>query len=223
MTDSRDHSRTVDLSEYKQLRTEINTRTQLSAGLVALQLAALGAGLSAMNNLPDVVVALAAVSSFLWLLWIDHTSQIYKIAAYIGLRLAPRLREGEAELLGWEHFLRTLDQGGQKTAIALGRSSSERVKLLRTETIGRFISLLFGASPLLLIVGFVVAKHKELSDWNAILSLRGVILVLASLAWLYSWNRYSLFVKMRKSIDQSLLQVPETYIGEKQPDTAGPS
>jgi len=109
MTDSREHSRAVDLSEYEQLRNEINNRTQLSAGSIALQLAALGAGLSVLKDFPDVVVALAMVSSFLWLLWIDHTSQIYKIAASIGLRLAPRLRERNLELLGWEHFMRTLD------------------------------------------------------------------------------------------------------------------
>jgi hypothetical protein len=47
MTDSEARearARTVDLNEYVQLRLEINNRTQLSAGLVALQLAALGAG-----------------------------------------------------------------------------------------------------------------------------------------------------------------------------------
>jgi hypothetical protein len=228
MTDSRDHSRTVHLCEYERLRNEINNRTQLSSGLVALQLAALGAGLSVLDKLPDVVLVLAAVSSFLWLLWIDHTSQIYKIAAYIGLRLAPRLHEGDEELLGWEHFMRILDQGGQKAATALfGRSSSKSVKILRTEVIGRFISILFGASPPLLIVGFMIAKHEKVFDWNTILSFHGAILVLAlglaSIAWLYAWRQYSLFVKMRRSIDQALLQVPETYVGEKQSDTAGPS
>jgi hypothetical protein len=222
MTDSRDHLRTIQLCEYEQLRNEINNRTQLSAGLVALQLAALGAGLSVLDKLPDAVVALAAVSSFLWLLWIDHTSQIYKIAAYIGLRLAPRLREGDEVLLGWEHFMRTLDQDGQKAAIALfGHSSSMSVKMLRTEVIGRFIFMLFGASPPLLIVGFVIAKYDELSDLNSILSLRGAILVLASIAWLYAWSQYSLFVKMRRSIDQALLQAPETDVGEGRSDTAG--
>src|SRR5215217_4678149 len=102
MTGPREHSRTVDLIEYANLRNEINNRTQLSAGLVGLNLAALGAGISIIRHVPDIVVALAGVSSFLWLLWIDHTSQIYKIAAYIGLCLAPRLREGTEELLGWE-------------------------------------------------------------------------------------------------------------------------
>jgi hypothetical protein len=224
MTESLEHSRTVHLCEYEQLRNEINNRTQLSAGLVALQLAALGAGLSILDKLPDIVVALAAISSFLWLLWIDHTSQIYKIAAYIGLRLAPRLREGDEELLNWEHFMRNIDQNGQKAEEALfGCSSSHNVKMLRTEVIGRFISMLFGASPPLLIIGFVIAKHSELSDWNAILSLRGMILVLATMAWVYAYSQYTLFVKMRRTIDQALLQVPQSYAGEKRPSTPGPS
>jgi hypothetical protein len=140
----------------------------------------------------EVVVALAAVSSFLWLLWIDHTSQIYKIAAYIGLRLAPRLRDRDAGLLGWEHFMRILNQGGEKAAIAL-RRPSEEIKLLRTESIGRFVSLLFGVTPLLLIVGFIIAKYgfvvaayRELLDYRTIPSLRGWILVLAFSAWIYA-------------------------------------
>src|SRR5215471_17255465 len=99
MADSRDSSRTINLTEYKQLRGEINNRTQLSAGLVALQLTALGAGIFVMKEHPAVVIALTAVSSFLWLLWIDHTSQIYKIAFYIGMNLAPRLREEDARVL----------------------------------------------------------------------------------------------------------------------------
>src|SRR6266481_5511058 len=101
MNDAQSNTRAVDLCEFKELRAEINNRTQLSTGLVGLQLAAIGSGLAVIKDYPDVVLALAALSSFLWLLWIDHTSQIYKIAAYIGLKLAPRLRSGNSELLGW--------------------------------------------------------------------------------------------------------------------------
>lgn len=224
MKDFREHSRTVDLCEFEQLRYEINNRTQLASALVGLQLTVLGAGLVVLNNFPDVVVALAAVASFLWLLWIDHTSQIYKIAAYIGLYLAPRLREGDAELLGWEHFLRNIDQGGQEATIALfGHSSAGKVKPLRTDTIGIFISLLFGVTPLLLIVGFVIVERNVLFNWNSILSLHIFILMLASIALIYAWSKYNLFVNMRRSIDQALLQVPERHVEEKQFDTAGPS
>jgi hypothetical protein len=71
--------------------------------------------------------------------------------------------------------------------------------------------MLFGGSPPILIVGFLIAKHREISNWNSILSLRGAIIVLASVAWLYARNQYSLFIKMRKSIDQALLQVPKKH------------
>ncbi|BAY77633.1 hypothetical protein NIES25_41000 [Nostoc linckia NIES-25] len=211
MTNSRNHFRTVNLCEYEQLRNEINNRTNLSASLVALQLTALGAGLSVLEKFPDVVIALAAVSSFLWLLWIDHTSQIYKIAAYIGLCLAPQLSEGNEQLLGWEHFMRTLDQGNHKAGEVLFGDSSKNLKVLKTEVIGRFISILFGGSPPVLIVGFAIAKYQEIFNWNSIFSLRGAILVLASIAWLYARNKYLLFLKMRESIDQALLEVANRH------------
>lgn len=211
MTDFREHSRSVDLSEYEQLRHEINNRTQLSAGLVAIQLAALGAGLSVLKDYPDIVIALATISSFLWLLWVDHTSQIYKIAAYIDLRLAPRLREGNQELLGWERFMRMLDQGNETAAIVLfGKQSSKRLTMLQTEKIGKFISLLFGGSPPFLILGFVIVKFEELSTWWSILSLRGGILAITSIVWFYALSRYLLFVRMRRTLDQAILQVSET-------------
>jgi hypothetical protein len=218
MISPREDYQKVNLTEYVQLRDEINNRTQLSAGLVSLNLAALGAGLTVITNIPDIVVALAAISSFLWLLWIDHTSQIYKIAAYIGLRLAPRLREGTEEtekLLDWEKFMRTLDQGGQTAATALFGSSlpngvrPEKVRMLRTETIAHFVSLLFGISPPLLIAGFVIAEYRKLSDWTSLLSLRGAILILALFAWIYATKQYFRFVNGRKSIDQALLGAPE--------------
>jgi hypothetical protein len=214
----------VDLSEYEQLRNEINNRAQLSGALVGLQLTVLAAGLAVTNNFPDIVVALAALSSLLWLLWIDHSSQIFKIAAYIGLCLAPRLREGDAELLGWEHFVRIIDQGGQEATKALfGPSSSKRFKPLRTAAISRFIFLLFGASPPLLIAGFIFVNSKQFSDWNSILSLHGFILVLASIVWIYACRQYWLFVKMRDTIDEALLQAPKMHIQEKQVHKSGSS
>ncbi len=207
MTNAQEHLRTVNLCEYEQLRSEINNRTNLAAGLIAIQLAALGAGLSILNDLPDIVVALAIISSLLWLMWIDHASQVYKIAAYISLYLAPRLREGDETVLGWESFMRKFDQGGQQAADALYQGLvSKHIKVLPTSTIGGFISGLFGASAPLLISGFVFSMYEELAKWSSILSLRGVLVILATMVWLYAWSKYRLFVAMRIAIDQAVME-----------------
>jgi hypothetical protein len=209
MADDNRHSREIDLSEYEQLRAEINNRTALSAGLVAAQLGAVGGGLSVMKDFPDVVLGLATVSSFLWLLWIDHTSQIYKVAAYISLRLAPRLRAGNPELLGWERFLRALDQEDQAAAkVLFGQATTKNVSLLRTEQIGLFIALLFGLSPILLIIGSILARPNEVFDCGKILSLHSGVLVVAIAAWLFAIDRYRRFVQARRSIDEAVLGVP---------------
>ena len=128
-------------------------------------------------------------------------------------------------MLGWEHFLRVLDQGDEEAAKALfGPSSSKNVKLLRTGEIGRFITMLFFLSPpLLLFVGLLFAKHKDLFDWHSIPWLRGAILVLALMAWVYALSRYWRFVRMRTDIDQALLQAPQRYTTEGQSNTPGPS
>lgn len=207
MTEDNRHSQAVELSEYEQLRAEINNRTALSAGLVAAQLGAVGGGLSVLKDFPDVVLGLATVSSFLWLLWIDHTSQIYKIAAYISLRLAPRLREGNRELLGWERFLRDLDQENQAAArVLFGPATTKNVSLLRTEQIGLFIALLFGLSPILLILGSVLARPHEIFNCRKILSLHSAVLLVAIAAWVFAINRYRRFDQARRTIDEAVLE-----------------
>ena len=92
-------TRDVDLAEFQKLRDEIMARTQLVNTLVGVELAALGVGISSFTSIPDVLIGLAAVSSFLWLLWLDHAEQVQKIAAYIALRLRPRLTVGSNQVL----------------------------------------------------------------------------------------------------------------------------
>lgn len=205
MTSQQDAQREVDLCEYEQLRNEINNRTQMSTGLVGLQLAALGAGLSVLDKHADVVIALAAVSAFLWLLWIDHTSQVYKIAAYIGLQLAPRLSGLGQGVLGWERFMRILDKGGRHAGDLLFPGASQsQVPVLRAASIGWFISLLFGLSPPLMLALFAIANKIDVLDLGT-LSVQRLMLLLALVAWLYALRQYLVFIRMRRKIDESLL------------------
>ncbi len=196
----------VNLKEYEHLRYEINNRTRLSGHIVSLQLTALGAGLAIIDKYPDIVIALAAVSSFLWLLWLDHTSQIYKIAAYISLKLAYRLQRISPEVMGWETFLRSIDQGGFATEVVLfGKKVNERFLWLHTNEIAKYVALLFGVSPGLLIAGFLLSHYVQFKHIADVLSVRGGLLGVAIVLWLYSLSCYYYFVKMRTLIDKAIL------------------
>jgi hypothetical protein len=83
----------LDAAELQALRQAITSHFTLSATLIALELAAFGSSLSFVDKSTHVLAGLAVISSFLWLLWIDHSTQILKIAAYIAIELAPRMRQ----------------------------------------------------------------------------------------------------------------------------------
>src|SRR5262249_14367241 len=146
----------IDLLEYERLRCEIDSRTQLAFGLVTLNITALGLGFSVIATFPDVVFGLAIISCILWMLYIDHSAQVQKIAAYIGLKLAPRLRATNSESLGWEAFMRTLDAGGEATREALGLPRGAQVSVYRSAAIRQAMNTLFGgAAPLLIALGAI--------------------------------------------------------------------
>lgn len=205
------HQRMVDLAEFDRLREEIDNRTQLSNTLVLGDIAALGTGIALVSQLPEVLLGLAALSSFLWLLWLDHTEQIYKIASYIGLRLSPRLcREGE-DLLGWEKFLRMVDRGGGEAAKALygGPAPEElvsRIRIRPTRYITFYIMILFGLSPLVFLMAYtiLVLQGSQASDPTYWLRLGGIGLSL--LVWIFSWHQYWLF-------NQSIRSLSEPFFG----------
>lgn len=79
----------LDVAELQALRQEIASHFTLSTTLMALELAAFGSSLSLVDKSTYILPVLAVISSFLWLLWIDHSTQILKIAAYISIDLAP--------------------------------------------------------------------------------------------------------------------------------------
>jgi hypothetical protein len=116
----------ADLVEYDRLRQEVDNRTQIAYGLVGLDLTALGLGLAASGSLPEVIIGLAVVSAFLWMLWVNNVGQVWKIAAYTEIALGPRVRQSHPDALGWEWFLRQLDRGGEDARGVLGLKTSGR-------------------------------------------------------------------------------------------------
>jgi hypothetical protein len=147
----------IDLLDYERVRDEIDSRTSLSSQLLNYDLVIIGAVLSAYDKLPhEVTAVVSCISCVFWLMWLDHTSQIYKLAAYVELALAPRLRSMYPDVLKWEYFLRELDSGGERAEKVLyGAASSKKTVIPQTGTISRYISILFGGSAIALLVVFL--------------------------------------------------------------------
>jgi len=191
----------ADLLEFERLRTEIDGRTQLAFGLVTLEVTALGAGLSVFERFPDVVVGLAVVSSILWTLYLDHSGQVRKLAAYIGLRLAPRLRASDHDVLGWESFLRELDAGGEVTRRALGNISVKRLRVYKTRSIELGMNAMFGGTPLVLLA--LAALRVQHLDLPGLLRLVAVVITLGF--WVYGVHLNRIIIDTQKAIDAALL------------------
>jgi hypothetical protein len=68
-------------------------RLASAAALLAGHQAGHDSSLAVIGKSAVVLAVLAAISSFLWLLWTDRSLSILKIAAYLGIELAPRLTE----------------------------------------------------------------------------------------------------------------------------------
>ncbi|MGH3030524.1 MAG: hypothetical protein ACRDNE_07110 [Gaiellaceae bacterium] len=191
-------TRDVDLAEFQKLRDEIMARTQLVNTLVGVELAALGAGISAFTRVPDVLVGLAAVSSFLWLLWLDHAEQVQKIAAYIALRLRPRLAVGAKQVLRWETYMRQLD--GEP-------------RMPHTQAVSNYIAGLFAGGPvvLLTIYGLVVSDRFEDGSFPQI--ARFVGLGIAFLLWLVTLRQYRVFREVVATIEKAIEEARRDAVG----------
>ncbi len=198
-TEPERNTRDVDLAEFQKLRDEIMARTQLVNTLVGVELAALGAGISSFTTVPDVLIGLAAVSSFLWLLWLDHAEQVQKIAAYIALRLRPRLAVGTDQVLRWETYMRQLDR---------------EPRMPHTQAVSNYIAGLFAGGPvvLLTIYGLVVSDRFEDGSFSQV--ARFVGLGIAVLLWLVTLRQYRVF--------RGVVATIERAIGEARKDVAGP-
>lgn len=188
----------IDVIEFQNLRAEINNRTNLAYALITLQLAALGTGLSVMTRVPDVLLGLAAASSFLWLFWVDHAGQVHKIAGYIALELSPHLgADVRRPVLRWEHFLRRIDAGGGTTRRALygGSAPQGTVHVQSSKAADVYAMLLFGCTPPLMIGGYVASMLVR-AERSPVLVV--VPAAAATALWAYTVTRFRGF---RKTVD----------------------
>jgi len=185
----------IYLSEYESLRREIEMRATLSSSLVALELSALGIGLVAAKDLIDLYAGLAFLSAILWLFWLDHAEQIWKLATYISLQLRPVLVETAPHALGWEQFLRNLD--------------SRRV-VRSTRNAAFYITLLFASMPPVLGVVFVAAAAHQSNALDPVMSGRLVAAAGVFALWVYALVQFRSFSASRDQMDK-WIQHPSTF------------
>jgi hypothetical protein len=206
-----------DVAEVQALRQEITTRVTLSSTLVALELATVGTGVTLLDRSTHVLAGLAMLSSFLWLLWIDHSLQVLKIAAYLAVDLGSRMSEhtGRA-VLGWEGFLRRLNSGGQESAQALYRGSPPSgTKIVRALPVDWYSPLLFGVAPPLLLTLYVVANVR--SQPTALVWLSCGVGVLL---WSYTISRFIDFAHNKGVIDRAIVTAGVLGTAAEDPSTA---
>ncbi len=161
------------LAEFGQLRSEINMRAQLQAGLFALNITAIASVSSIVITGEGVDPALLLVnvflSSLLGVFWVDHALTIERLALYIGSQLGPRIQYHSQEplVLSWEGFYRALRAG--RTEVMGGGISDAAADRLRRTLVVRFrepeIALLGFAAPglasaLIVVVAMVIGDSQ---------------------------------------------------------------
>jgi hypothetical protein len=194
----------IDLAEYDRLRQEVDNRTQIAFGLVGIELTALGVGLASAGALPEVIIGLAVVSAFLWMLWVDQAGQIWKIAAYTGIDLASRLRRSHPDALGWERFLRRLDRGGDEARWVLRLPvEAKALAMPKTSNVGLYISLIFGGSPLVLLGVSLISLFDEDMD-GAGRGVRIAAIAGALVVWVLALRAFRQFRRLAATIDAAI-------------------
>lgn len=183
----------VEIAEFESLRQEINTRLTVSYTLLALDLAALGAGLSVAEKNSHVLGGLAVLAGVMWLFWAQNSSMIQSLGVYIALDLGPRMSSAVGRpVLGWEVFLRRLLVGGASASeLLFGDDSYANSRGLRwVAGSDWYTTVLFGgSSPVLLAAYIWINRHASAEAWVLV----GLIGSLGVAVWLYgaiSFNRF---------------------------------
>jgi hypothetical protein len=152
------------------------------------------------------------VSAFLWMLWVDHAGQIWKIAAYTGIDLGSRLRRTHPDALGWERFLRRLDRGGDEARRVLRLPAGARALAMpKTTNVGLYISLIFGGSPLVLLAVSLISLFDDDMDGVG-RGVRVAAITGALVVWVLALRAFRQFRRLAATIDAAIESSMETGI-----------
>lgn len=217
----------VDLMEFQRLRNEIDNRTIISESIILAHITALGTGLSLLGKVPDILLALSYISSLLWLSWLAHTHQIYKLSGYIATELAPKLpSRADRPALYWEAYSRLVDWLGRGSYqfTPQGRWKEIDKKLNNQELrfgtiISSFIALLFGAPPLILLGAYTLYAWKcprfylmsgfqnccAQSSTSFLTGMRIFLIIVSGVVWLAAICRHCGLRKTQWAIDKAVI------------------
>jgi hypothetical protein len=187
----------IVLKEFEQARAEINNRTTLSHQIVYFTIAAVGAGLTVVASHAEVLLALAFLAWWCWLVWFDHTGQIFKIALYIARPLAWRL--GFKGALGWELFGRQLNERGVSKRSARGA-------IPRAGATSAYTPIFFGGGILALLVSYLwIARGAFAVNFETCVKLSIFALLLC--LWVFAAVRTRAMLRMIRSINDEIFPV----------------
>lgn len=196
--------RAADLAEFDALRQEINSRLNVSYTLLALDLTALGAGLSVVDHISHILGGLAVASSPLWLFWTDNSAMIQCLGAYIALDLAPRLSQQEGQsVLRWESFWRRLAGSGREASLVIQDPTFEpSSRTIRTSARSDwYTALLFGGTPPVLTSLYVmVSPHDGAGDWLGIALMSTATIVV----WAYGVVCFRRFIHLVRAFNAAI-------------------
>jgi hypothetical protein len=207
----------IDLAEFSRCRDEIDSQTELSARMILAEIALLAAGAALIEKSHyDALLALAALSSLLWVFWAGHTLAISKLGGYIACRLAPRLRRLTGErVLAWEEYSRITHVGGPKTyLIPYSQPKATSPPSFFHKSISLFVSFWFGAMTpvLLLIYGVIAIKQRghtnHLIAWNLCdlgSDIRILAIIFVVLIWIAALQRFRSAKKSWDLITEDIL------------------
>jgi hypothetical protein len=103
----------VYLAEYQCLRTETVTHFTFANALIGLEVAAIGVSATLLNQGPILFAGFTALTSVIWVSYMDHIASIHRIALYVGTQLRDKIESAtSASTLEWESWLRQLRSTG---------------------------------------------------------------------------------------------------------------
>ncbi|MGN9914726.1 hypothetical protein ACTMTJ_45075 [Phytohabitans sp. LJ34] len=210
------------LAEFDALRQELNARLAVSYTLLTLELAAVGTGVSIATANSHVLAGLAILTVLLWLFWIDNSTMVQSIGAYIAIDLAPRLTSAGVPIpLRWEAYMRQLHSGGTSASqVLFGRNDeAEDRGLRRSAGSDWYTSVLFGgSSPTLLFAYMLNNSPASATGWL----LMGLLGLGVFTMWVYAAAtavRFHAFLRLirRAILDRAAESTPDHQQGSGMP------
>lgn len=183
-------------SEYETLRQETNIHQTFANALIALELTALGTGISIGGKYIYVLAGLAIATSMLWLSYLDHLGGIIRVAAYIALVLRPRLSVVCGRpVLSWEVFLRRTREASE----GLTPGACIPRERLREPTLGlTYVSIFFGATPPTLVTLYIYDFLRSHSQSSPVVWL---IVTVSIMMWLFATMRAIYVARWMHEVD----------------------